>query len=145
MCVEFSGEERTGLLLLQGQLSPGALHAVSQRHPELGLLLERHALPSLLDVGERRVGDGVGGGGAADDGLLGSGAQAGAGQGNGGGSEHRVGFVMCRPREKIEIPLGSEGRGCQLTGAVGWRLLAGSVVEEVVVPFEREKRVFLAT
>lgn len=52
---------RTGLLLLDCQLVPVALHAVAQGHPEVGLLLEGHALPSLLDVGEGRVGDGVGG------------------------------------------------------------------------------------
>lgn len=54
----------TGLLLLQGQLLPVALHAVAQGHPEIGLLLERHSLPSLLDVAEGRVGQGLGGHGA---------------------------------------------------------------------------------
>lgn len=51
--------ERTGFLLLEGQVGPAGLHAITQSHPELGLLLERHALPSLLDVGEGRVGNGV--------------------------------------------------------------------------------------
>jgi hypothetical protein len=54
----------TGLLLLQGQLLPVALHAVTQGHPQIGLLLERHTLPSLLDVGQGRVGQGLGGHGA---------------------------------------------------------------------------------
>ena len=59
---------RTGLLLLDGQLLPVALHAVAEGHPQVSLLLERHSLPSLLDVGERRLGDGVGGLGAAGGG-----------------------------------------------------------------------------
>jgi hypothetical protein len=50
---------RTGLLLLHGQLLPVQLHAVPERHPQVGLLLWGHVLPSLLDVGEGRVGDGV--------------------------------------------------------------------------------------
>lgn len=58
----------TGLLLLNSQLSPAALHPVAQSHPELGLLLHRHALPSLLDVGQRRVRDGVRRGGAVAEG-----------------------------------------------------------------------------
>lgn len=41
----------TGLLLLQRQVGPAALHAVTQGHPQVGLLLERHSLPALLDVG----------------------------------------------------------------------------------------------
>ena len=51
---------RTSLLLLHGQLLPVGLHAVPQRHPEVGLLLGGHVIPSLLDVGKGRVGDGVG-------------------------------------------------------------------------------------
>lgn len=47
--------EPTGLLLLQGQITPAALHAIPQRHPEIGLLLGGHALPSLLNVLEGRV------------------------------------------------------------------------------------------
>lgn len=69
-CQKLQGKKakaRTGLLLLNGQLLPVALHAVAQGHPQVSLLLERHALPSLLDVGEGRVGDGVGGLGAAGD------------------------------------------------------------------------------
>lgn len=57
----------TGLLLLQGELSPVLLHAVSQRHPELGLLGVGHTLPPLLNVGKGRVRDGVGGGGSPRD------------------------------------------------------------------------------
>lgn len=53
--------ERTGLLLLDGKLGPAALHAVTEGHPEVGLLLKGHALPSLLNVLERRVGQGLGG------------------------------------------------------------------------------------
>lgn len=58
------GTPPTGLLLLQGQLLPVALHAVAQGHPQIGLLLERHSLPSLLDVAEGRVGQGLGGHGS---------------------------------------------------------------------------------
>ena len=61
-----SRQELTSFLLLKGQLGPALLHAVPQGHPQLGLLLGRHGLPSLLDVGERRLGDGVSGAGAAD-------------------------------------------------------------------------------
>ena len=72
----------TGLLLLQGQLLPVSLHAVPQRHPQIGLLLGRHVLPSLLDVGECRVGNGMclagllletdcGGDAGSADGLMG--------------------------------------------------------------------------
>jgi len=49
-----------GLLLLEGQLSPVGLHSVAEGHPEISLLLWWHALPSLLDIGEGWVGDGVG-------------------------------------------------------------------------------------
>ena len=52
----------TGLLLHQREIVPIRLHAVPQRHPELRLFGRRHALPSLLDAGERGVRDGVGGG-----------------------------------------------------------------------------------
>lgn len=38
---------------------PIDLHAVTERHPELGLLLRGHTLPALLDAGKSRVGDGV--------------------------------------------------------------------------------------
>lgn len=38
---------------------PVDLHAVTELHPELGLLLRGHALPALLDVGEGRVWDGM--------------------------------------------------------------------------------------
>ena len=51
---------RTSLLLLKGQLSPVGLHAVAESHPQIGLLLRWHALPSLLNVCEGWVGDGVG-------------------------------------------------------------------------------------
>lgn len=54
------GEVRTSLLLLHSQLLPIGLHAVPKRHPQVGLLLRRHVFPSLLDVCEGRVGDGVG-------------------------------------------------------------------------------------
>ena len=50
---------RTSLLFLECQLLPIGLHAVTEGHPQIGLLLRRHVFPSLLDVGERRVGDGV--------------------------------------------------------------------------------------
>ena len=51
--------ERTSFLLLEGKVGPAGLHAITQSHPELSLLLVRHALPSLLDVGEGWVGDGL--------------------------------------------------------------------------------------
>lgn len=50
---------RTGLLLLQGHLLPIDLHTVPERHPQIGLLLRGHILPSLLDVGKCWVGDGM--------------------------------------------------------------------------------------
>lgn len=51
---------RTGLLFLDRQFLPVALHTITEGHPQVGLLLEGHALPSLLNVGKSRVGDGVG-------------------------------------------------------------------------------------
>jgi hypothetical protein len=60
--VRAKGNPVSSLLLLDSELAPAALHAVTQGHPEVGLLLEGHALPSLLDVGEGRLGNGVGGG-----------------------------------------------------------------------------------
>lgn len=92
----------TSLLLLQGQLSPIALHAIAQGHPDIGLLLRRHSLPPTLDVGEGRVGDGVcsaGLNGAGDDGR----ARDGAGDGS---AEHCGGLcgVVVDVKE-------SEGRG----------------------------------
>lgn len=50
---------RTGLLLLKRELVPVDLHAIPQRHPQIGLLLGWHGLPPLLNVRECRVGDGV--------------------------------------------------------------------------------------
>lgn len=76
------GGALTGLLLLEGQVGPVLLHAVAQSHPQLSLLLQRHALPPLLDVGQGRVGDGVGGGGSpGDHGGRGGGLAAGPGDG----------------------------------------------------------------
>lgn len=51
------GAPPTGLLLLQRQVVPAALHAVTQSHPQVGLLLERHSLPAFFDVGQGRVGE----------------------------------------------------------------------------------------
>jgi hypothetical protein len=51
--------KRTSLLLLQGELVPVGAHAIPQSHPQLGLLLGRHGLPSLLNVRKGRVGDSV--------------------------------------------------------------------------------------
>jgi hypothetical protein len=53
----------TSSLLLETQFRPVGLHAVSQAHPEISLLLRWQALPSLLDVRQRWGGDGVGGAG----------------------------------------------------------------------------------
>jgi hypothetical protein len=94
----------TSLLLLQSQLSPIGLHAVAQGHPDIGLLLRRHLLPATLDVGEGRVGDGVGGtglDGAGDDGRAHGGAD-GAGDGS---AEHCGG--VCAWWEDVKE---SEGR-----------------------------------
>lgn len=52
-------EALTGLLLLQRHLVPVNLHPVAQLHPQIRLLLRRHRLPSLLDTGQRWVGNGV--------------------------------------------------------------------------------------
>lgn len=54
-----NGALRTSLLLLQGQFLPVGLHAIPKSHPQVGLLLRGHIFPSLLDVGQGRVGDGV--------------------------------------------------------------------------------------
>lgn len=59
----------TGLLLVQSQLVPVSLHAVSQLHPQLGLLLGGHGFPALLDAGEGGIRDGMVG---RRTGLLGS-------------------------------------------------------------------------
>lgn len=70
----------TSFLLGEREVVPVLLHAVPQGHPQVGLLARRHALPSLLNVGERRVRDGVARGGAAERRGLRSGAQQGAGR-----------------------------------------------------------------
>lgn len=76
------GIVRTSLLLLHGQLLPVSLHAVPKRHPQIGLLLRGHVLPSLLDVGEGWVGDGVGLAGLLElAGYRGSSGESGAGRG----------------------------------------------------------------
>lgn len=49
----------TSLLLVHGHLVPVHFHAIPESHPQIGLLLRRHSLPPLLNVGESRVGDGV--------------------------------------------------------------------------------------
>ena len=54
-----ASSKRTGLLLRQGHIVPINLHAVSELHPELCLLLRRHGLPSLLDTSNLRVGNGM--------------------------------------------------------------------------------------
>lgn len=50
----------TSLLLLHRQLIPVNLHAIPQLHPQVGLLLRWHGLPSLLNVCESWVADGMG-------------------------------------------------------------------------------------
>lgn len=50
----------TSLLLLNSQFLPVALHAVAESHPEISLLLKGHALPTLLDVVESRLGESLG-------------------------------------------------------------------------------------
>jgi hypothetical protein len=54
------GDVVCSFLLLQSQLGPIRLHSIPQRHPQIRLLLRWHALPSLLDIRQRRVGDRVG-------------------------------------------------------------------------------------
>lgn len=71
----------TSLLLVEGQLGPVLLHAVTESHPQLSLLLQGHTLPSLLNIGQRGVGDGVGGGGSAGDEGGGGGLTGGRGDG----------------------------------------------------------------
>lgn len=85
--------ERTSFLLLEGQLGPVGLHAVTQSHPELGLLLEGHALPSLLDVGEGWVGDGVSRGSSRGQG--GSAAHKALAQQVGGRCAQHGGRIYC--------------------------------------------------
>lgn len=51
---------------------PVDLHAVTERHPEVGLLLGSHGLPTLLDAGEGGVGNGMVGSEAALQGVQGS-------------------------------------------------------------------------
>lgn len=99
------GESLTSLLLLESELSPVLLHAVSQGHPELGLLLQGHTLPTLLNVGQSRVGDGVGGSGTAGDGSRGGGAEGGSRnaapqRGRELGAHHLVDRVSSKSREK---------------------------------------------
>lgn len=61
---------------------PVNLHAIAELHPQLGLLLRRHALPALLDTGEGRVRDGMVGGKASLQGVQrGNGTSAGGGRG----------------------------------------------------------------
>ena len=83
--------ERTGFLLLHGQLAPRALHAITQAHPQLGLLGGRQQLPTLLDVDELDVGDGVGGvvaGVHGGDGATGKGRRGEGRRPDDGGAEH---------------------------------------------------------
>lgn len=61
-------DEHTSLALLNRQLMPIVLHAVPQCHPQIGLLLRGHPLPSLLDFCQGRIRYGVLGG---RTGLLG--------------------------------------------------------------------------
>lgn len=56
---EMNSSLRTSFLLLDGQLVPVHLHPISQGHPQISLLLRRHAFPSLLDVGKCRVRNGM--------------------------------------------------------------------------------------
>ena len=64
--------KHTSLLLLNSHLMPVNLHTVPELHPQISLLLGGHALPALLNPGERRVRDGMLGGGASLLLLLGS-------------------------------------------------------------------------
>lgn len=66
---DIHGIVHTGLLLLEGHLVPVNLHTVTELHPQLGLLLRGHALPTLLDAGQGRVRDGVVGGSAGLQGV----------------------------------------------------------------------------
>ncbi len=50
---------RTSFLLLHCQCGPVLLHAIPQCHPQIGLLLRGHGFPSLLDIRQGGVGDGV--------------------------------------------------------------------------------------
>lgn len=89
----------TSLLLLEGKVGPVALHAVAESHPELGLLLHGHLLPSLLNVGERGVGDGHGGSGADGHGGLGGANGDVAHEGRDGGSAKHGGGGLSADRD----------------------------------------------
>lgn len=99
------GALRTGLLLLEGQLLPVGLHAIPQRHPQVGLLLRGHVLPALLDVGKGRVGDGM----SLAKLLLGA---------DGGRSGSGADSLACRGRwdERSRAPRGPDNGGAQHDG-----------------------------
>jgi hypothetical protein len=91
----------TSFLLLKSQFGPVLLHAIPERHPEFGLFGRRHALPSLLDVGQGRVRDGVSGGsGAVDHDGGGSGDGSDSAQHLGGRCSHHLGDSCERIKER---------------------------------------------
>jgi hypothetical protein len=94
----------TGLLLLQSELVPVSAHAIPQGHPQIGLLLGRHSLPSLLDIRKGRVGDCV-----SLARLLELG-DSGAGRDPGGGRERRAEEGGCAEHYGgVVSPMGSSG------------------------------------
>jgi hypothetical protein len=124
-----AGAIHTGLLLLQGHLLPVDLHAVPERHPQIGLLLGGHVFPSLLNVGERRVGDGMG--------LAGLLLQACCGSSAGAGS------LTCRGRweDGSRAPRGAGDGGAQHSGGrAEWRVSQGGERKGSWFP-SRERRV----
>lgn len=95
---------RTSLLLLKSQLSPVGLHAVAESHPQIGLLLRWHALPSLLNVGEGWVGYSVGG--AAGGWSYDAGARRGGdGAGNWSAEHDENGMYIYPSSREIEAGL----------------------------------------
>lgn len=112
-------EVRTSLLLLKGQLSPVGLHAVAESHPEIGLLLWWHSLPSLLNVGEGWVGDGVGS--AAGSWSYDSGARRGGDGAGDWSAEHGEEGLLYDP----EVVEKKRGQTCGLVDVLGDRDVGG--------------------
>ena len=95
-CCKVRENKLTSLLLLDRQILPIALHAIAQGHPEVSLLLERHALPALLNVGQGGLRDGVTGRGGdrrlGAAGSRGAAHQAVAQHARCRGTQHVVGY-----------------------------------------------------
>lgn len=105
----------TSLLLLESKLVPVSAHAIPQRHPQIGLLLRRHGLPSLLNVRKGRVGDSV-----SLASLLEL-RDSGAGRDPGGGRERRAEEGGCAEHcGGVVSPMGRSGVIIDRSGAFQW-------------------------